>query len=115
MVSLTRPVTVMRDGHAVIAHYGSVATEVAVCVKYAGIVQRPELGALELRGPGRSLEHLLAQGARRAGARAGRGGAGRRRLVRPPDGRARADRGAARAASNAGAGWCSARSSAAGA
>jgi len=61
MVSLTRPVTVMRDGHAVIAHYGSVATEVAVCVKAAGIVQRPEIGALELRGPGSSLEHLLAR------------------------------------------------------
>jgi len=61
MVSLTRPVTVMRDGHAVIAHYGSVATEVAVCVKHAGIVQRPEVGALELRGPGLSLEHLLAR------------------------------------------------------
>jgi len=60
MVSLTRPVTVMRDGHAVIAHYGSVATEVAVCAKHAGVVQRPELGVLELRGPGKSLERLLA-------------------------------------------------------
>ena len=61
MVSLTRPVTVLRDGHTVIAHYGSVATEVAVCAKHAGIVQRPEIGALELRGPGLSLEHLLAR------------------------------------------------------
>ena len=60
MVSLAGPVTVMRDGHAVIAHYGSVATEVAVCVKHAGLVQRPELGMLELRGPDAWLEHLLA-------------------------------------------------------
>jgi hypothetical protein len=61
MVSLAGPVTVMRDGHAVISHYGSVATEVAVCVKHAGIVQRPELGVLELRGPEAFLEHLLAK------------------------------------------------------
>jgi glycine cleavage system aminomethyltransferase T len=60
MVSLAAPVTVMRDGHAVIAHYGSVATEVAVCAKYAGIVQRPELALLELQGPELWLEHLLA-------------------------------------------------------
>lgn len=60
MVSLAGPVTVMRDGHAVIAHYGSVATEVAVCVKHAGVVQRPELAMLELRGGDVFLEHLLA-------------------------------------------------------
>jgi glycine cleavage system aminomethyltransferase T len=60
MVSLAGPVTVMRDGRNVIAHYGSVATEVAVCVKHAGIVQRPELGMLELSGPDVWLEHLLA-------------------------------------------------------
>ena len=59
MVSLAGPVTVKRDGHAVIAHYGSVATEVAVCVKHAGLVQRPELAVLELRGPDAWLEHLL--------------------------------------------------------
>jgi hypothetical protein len=61
MVSLTRPVTVIRHGHSVIAHYGSVATEVAVCAKHAGIVERPELGVLELRGSGDSLEQLLAK------------------------------------------------------
>ncbi len=60
MVSLAGPVTVLRGGHTVIAHYGSVATEVAVCVKHAGIVERPELGMLELRGPEAWLEHLLA-------------------------------------------------------
>ena len=59
MLSLTRPVTVVRDGHDVIAHYGSVATEVAVCVKHAGVVQRPELGVLELSGRPDSLAHLL--------------------------------------------------------
>jgi glycine cleavage system aminomethyltransferase T len=59
MVSLAGPVTVKRDGHAVIAHYGSVATEVAVCVKHAGLVQRPELAVLELRGPDVWLEQML--------------------------------------------------------
>src|SRR4028119_376310 len=59
MLSMTRPVTVVRDGHDVIAHYGSVATEVAVCVKHAGVVQRPELGVLELSGNPGSLAHLL--------------------------------------------------------
>jgi glycine cleavage system aminomethyltransferase T len=60
MVSLAGPVTVLRGGHTVIAHYGSVATEVAVCVKHAGLVERPELGTLELRGPDAWLDHLLA-------------------------------------------------------
>lgn len=60
MVSLAAPVTVLRDGHSVVAHYGSAATEVAVCIKHAGIVQRPELSVLELRGPDVWLEHMLA-------------------------------------------------------
>lgn len=60
MVSLAAPVTVMRDGHAVIAHYGSVATEMGVCAKHAGLVQRPELAVLELQASDLRLEHLLA-------------------------------------------------------
>ena len=89
MVSLAGPVTVMRHGHSVIAHYGSVATEVAVCVKHAGIVQRPELGVLELRAPDLLLERLLATalGARApaAGAAAQLGGTW---CARPAPGRA---------------------------
>jgi glycine cleavage system aminomethyltransferase T len=52
-------VSVMRGGSPVIAHYGSVATEVALCVKRAGIVERPELCVLELAGQAPFLEHVL--------------------------------------------------------
>lgn len=54
-------VTVQRDGRPVIAHYGSVAGEVAVCVKRAGIVDRSELEKLELRGGEAWLDHVLAK------------------------------------------------------
>lgn len=52
-------VCVMRGGSSVIAHYGSVATEVAVCVKRAGLVERPELAVLELAGGPPFVDHLL--------------------------------------------------------
>jgi glycine cleavage system aminomethyltransferase T len=61
MASFAAPVTVIRNGRAVIAHYGSVATELAVCAKHAGVVHRPELAVLELEGPAPWLESLLAQ------------------------------------------------------
>ena len=40
-----------RDGHAVAAHFGSAATEMAVCVKRVGLAVRSDLDALELSGP----------------------------------------------------------------
>jgi hypothetical protein len=41
-------VMVMRDGHAVAAHFGSTATEVAVCVKRVGLAVRSDLAVLDL-------------------------------------------------------------------
>jgi glycine cleavage system aminomethyltransferase T len=48
------------DGSVVAAHYGSVATELAICRKTAGIVDRSELGRLELTGREPWMEHALA-------------------------------------------------------
>jgi glycine cleavage system aminomethyltransferase T len=42
------------------AHYGSVATELAICRKTAGLVERFELGRLELTGREPWMEHALA-------------------------------------------------------
>jgi glycine cleavage system aminomethyltransferase T len=92
MVSLAAPVTVMRDGHSVIAHYGSVATEVAVCVKHAGVVQRSELSVLELRGPDPWLDQLApatGAGVQVAGTWCVRPDSGRALVVGPEGGVAR--------------------------
>jgi aminomethyltransferase folate-binding domain-containing protein len=43
-------VMVMRDGHAVAAHFGSTATEVAVCVKCVGLAVRSDLAVLDVAG-----------------------------------------------------------------
>jgi glycine cleavage system aminomethyltransferase T len=48
-----------RDGRSVTAHYGSVATEVAVCRKSVGLAVRTELRILEVRGREPWLERLL--------------------------------------------------------
>jgi glycine cleavage system aminomethyltransferase T len=50
-----------RDGRAVTAHYGSVATEVAVCRKSVGLAVRTELRILEVCGREPWLERLLAR------------------------------------------------------
>jgi Aminomethyltransferase folate-binding domain len=39
---------VMRDGHEVAAHFGSTATEVAVCVKRVGLAVRSDLAAIDV-------------------------------------------------------------------
>jgi glycine cleavage system aminomethyltransferase T len=49
------------DGRAVTAHYGSVATEVAVCRKSVGLAVRAELRILEVCGREPWLERLLAR------------------------------------------------------
>ena len=49
------------DGRAVTAHYGSVATEVAVCRKSVGLAVRTELRILEVCGREPWLERLLAR------------------------------------------------------
>jgi glycine cleavage system aminomethyltransferase T len=48
-----------RDGRSVTAHYGSVATEVAVCRKSVGLAVRSELRVLEVCGREPWLERLL--------------------------------------------------------
>jgi glycine cleavage system aminomethyltransferase T len=53
-------VMAVRDGHPVAAHFGSTATELAVCVKRVGLAVRSDLGALELSGPEPGLARFLA-------------------------------------------------------
>jgi glycine cleavage system aminomethyltransferase T len=48
-----------REGHAVAAHFGSAATELAVCVKRVGLAVRSDLDALEIAGPEPWLAHFL--------------------------------------------------------
>jgi glycine cleavage system aminomethyltransferase T len=52
-------VMAQRDGHPVAAHFGSAATELAVCVKRAGLAVRSDLGTLEVSGPEPWLSHFL--------------------------------------------------------
>jgi glycine cleavage system aminomethyltransferase T len=51
-------VRVMHDGHAVVAHYGCAAGELAACVSAVGLADRSDLAKLELRGPPSQLRHL---------------------------------------------------------
>jgi glycine cleavage system aminomethyltransferase T len=53
-------VMVQRDGVPVVGHYGSVAAEIAVCSKAAGLVDRSSMRLLALSGPETLLEHVLA-------------------------------------------------------
>jgi glycine cleavage system aminomethyltransferase T len=48
-----------RDGHAVVAHYGSVHGELAVCMKSVGLADRSDYGVLELRGDRELLDRAL--------------------------------------------------------
>jgi sarcosine oxidase gamma subunit len=48
-----------REGHAVAAHFGSAATELAVCVKRVGLAVRSDLDALEIAGSEPWLTHFL--------------------------------------------------------
>ncbi|MDQ3723920.1 MAG: hypothetical protein M3376_12865 [Actinomycetota bacterium] len=48
-----------RDGHTVVAHYGSVPGEIAVCMKSVGLIDRSDLGVLELRGDQALLDRAL--------------------------------------------------------
>jgi hypothetical protein len=51
-------VMVMRDGHPVAAHFGSTATEVAVCVKRVGLAVRSDLAVVDVSGSEPSLAPL---------------------------------------------------------
>ena len=54
-------VMVARGGCVVAAHYGSAASELAVCVKSVGIADRSDLETLVLEGREAWLEHALAR------------------------------------------------------
>lgn len=47
------------DGLPLVAHYGSVAAEIAVCMKTAGLVERSNVRQLSIAGPPLLLEHVL--------------------------------------------------------
>ena len=48
-----------RDGHRVVAHYGSVPGEMAVCIKRVGLADHSDYGAFELRGDRELLDRAL--------------------------------------------------------
>jgi glycine cleavage system aminomethyltransferase T len=48
-----------RDGHVVVALYGSTPGEIAVCMTHVGLADRSDLGTLELRGPQASLDRAF--------------------------------------------------------
>jgi glycine cleavage system aminomethyltransferase T len=51
-------VLVPHGGHAVVAHYGSAAGELAACVSAVGLADRSELSKLVLEGPPSQLQQL---------------------------------------------------------
>jgi glycine cleavage system aminomethyltransferase T len=50
-----------RDGHTVIANYGSVPAEIAVCMKTVALIDRSDLGAFEIRAETSRLERALSE------------------------------------------------------
>jgi glycine cleavage system aminomethyltransferase T len=52
-------VMVQRDGLPVVGHYGSVASEIAVCTKAAGLVDRSSIRQLAISGPEDLLDRVL--------------------------------------------------------
>ena len=48
-----------RDGHTVVAHYGSVSAEIAVCMTSVGLADHSDYGVLELRGDRETLDRAL--------------------------------------------------------
>lgn len=48
-----------RDGSAVVAHYGSVSAEIAVCLKSVGLVDHSDYGVLELCADRALLDRVL--------------------------------------------------------
>jgi hypothetical protein len=49
-----------RDGRMIVALYGSVPGEIAVCMKSVGLADRSDLGTLDLRGATSPLDRALA-------------------------------------------------------
>lgn len=50
-----------RDGHVVVANYGSVHGEIAVCLRSVGLADRSDLGVLELRAERSLADRALAE------------------------------------------------------
>ena len=48
-----------RDGHTVVAHYGSVSAEIAVCMKSVGLADHSDYAVLELHGERETLDRAL--------------------------------------------------------
>ena len=48
-----------RDGHTIVANYGSVPGEIAVCMKSVGLADRSDFGTFELRGDRALLDRAL--------------------------------------------------------
>jgi glycine cleavage system aminomethyltransferase T len=48
-----------RDGRTVVAHYGSVAAELAVCCRGVGLAERSDRATLELRGTREEIHRAL--------------------------------------------------------
>lgn len=48
-----------RDGHTVVAHYGSVPGEIAACMKSVGLADHSDYGVLELHGDRETLDRAL--------------------------------------------------------
>ena len=49
------------DGHPVVAHYGSVCAEIAVCMKSVGLADHSDYGVHELRGDRELLDRALVE------------------------------------------------------
>lgn len=49
-----------RDGHVVVALYGSTQGEIAACITHVGLADRSDLGTLEVRGGQSPLDRALA-------------------------------------------------------
>lgn len=54
-------VQLLRDGVPTVAHYGSIAGEIAVLRKSAGLVARPNLARFDIHGAAPGVEHALAR------------------------------------------------------
>ena len=48
-----------RDGHTVVAHYGSAHSELAVCIKSVGLADHSDYGVFEVRGERGLLDRAL--------------------------------------------------------
>lgn len=53
-----------RDGHSVVASYGSISSEIAVCMKSVGLADHSDLGTLEMHDVGATIAIISVIGPR---------------------------------------------------